>query len=78
MTNLEKYRNAFVESLDLKLEEVINASQESVDTWDSIGQMSLVAVIEDTFGFEFRPEDIVEFDSYEKGIELLGKYNIEV
>ncbi len=78
MTNLEKYQNAFVESLDLKLEEVVYASQESVDTWDSIGQMSLVAVIEEAFDIEFRPDDIVEFDSYKKGIELLGKYNIEI
>jgi len=43
MTNLEKYKNAFVEGLEIPVEEVENATMESVDKWDSIGQMSLVA-----------------------------------
>ena len=43
MTNLEKYKNAFVESFDLDVKEVENASQETVEIWDSIGMMSLIA-----------------------------------
>lgn len=76
MTNLEKYKNAFVESFDLDVKEVENASQETVEIWDSIGMMSLIAVIEDSFELELQPDDIVEFTSYQKGIELLRKYNI--
>ena len=75
MTNLEKYKNAFVESFDLDVKEVENASQETVEIWDSIGMMSLIAVIEDSFDLELQPDDIVEFTSYQKGIELLKKYN---
>lgn len=74
MTNLEKYKNAFVESFDLDVKEVENASQETVEIWDSIGMMSLIAVIEDSFDLELQPDDIVEFTSYQKGIELLKKY----
>ena len=76
MTNLEKYKNAFVESFDLDVKEVENASQETVEIWDSIGMMSLIAVIEDSFDLELQPDDIVEFTSYQKGIELLKKYNV--
>ena len=76
MTNLEKYKNAFVESFDLDVKEVENASQETVEIWDSIGMMSLIAVIEDSFDLESQPDDIVEFTSYQKGIELLKKYNV--
>ena len=76
MTNLEKYKNAFVESFDLDVKEVDNASQETVEIWDSIGMMSLIAVIEDSFDLELQPDDIVEFTSYQKGIELLKKYNV--
>ena len=76
MTNLEKYKNAFVESFDLDVKEVENASQETVEMWDSIGMMSLIAVIEDSFDLELQPDDIVEFTSYQKGIELLKKYNV--
>ena len=76
MTNLEKYKNAFVESFDLDVKEVENESQENVEIWDSIGMMSLIAVIEDSFDLELQPDDIVEFTSYQKGIELLKKYNV--
>ena len=76
MTTLEKYKNAFVESFDLDVKEVENASQETVEIWDSIGMMSLIAVIEDSFDLELQPDDIVEFTSYQKGIELLKKYNV--
>ena len=76
MTNLEKYKNAFVESFDLDVKEVENASQETVEIWDSIGMMSLIAVIEDSFDLELQPDDIVEFTSYQKGNELLKKYNV--
>lgn len=76
MSNLEKYKNAFVESFDLDVKEVENASQETVEIWDSIGMMSLIAVIEDSFDLELQPDDIVEFTSYQKGIELLKKYNV--
>lgn len=76
MTNLEKYKNAFVESFDLDVKEVENASQETVEIWDPIGMMSLIAVIEDSFDLELQPDDIVEFTSYQKGIELLKKYNV--
>lgn len=78
MTNFEKYQSVFVESLNLNLEDVVNATQESVDAWDSIGHMSLVAVMEDTFGIELQSDDIVEFNSFNKGIELLEKYAIEI
>ena len=76
MTNLEKYKNAFVESFVFDVIEVEIASQETVDIWVSIGMMSLIAVIEDSFDLELQPDDIVEFTSYQKGIELLKKYNV--
>lgn len=78
MTNLEQYKNAFVEGLEIPLEEVENATMDSVDKWDSIGQMSLIAVIEDAFGFDFEPDEVMGFNSYNAGIEILKNHNIEL
>ena len=61
MTNIEKLKNAFVEGLEIPLEEVEAATMESVDKWDSIGQMSLVAMIEDEFGIELDPDEVMQF-----------------
>ena len=78
MTNLEKYQNAFVDSLELSIENLSSASVETIANWDSIGQMSLIAVVEESFGIEFHPDDIISFNSYERGIELLKKYDVDI
>lgn len=78
MTNIEKYRNAFVEGLEIPIEEVENATMDIVDKWDSIGQMSLIALVEDAFDFEFEPDEVMAFNSYAAGIDILKNHNIEL
>ncbi len=77
MTNIEKYQNAFVEGLEISLDSVQTATMQTVDKWDSIGQMSLMAIIEDSFGVEFEPEEIIAFTSYQAGLDILKKRGIE-
>ena len=78
MNNIELYKNAFrsVFSVDdEKLDETF--SKDSVDNWDSLRQLCLVTSIEEAFGIMFNPEDIIAFNSYQEGITILRKYNIE-
>jgi acyl carrier protein len=77
MTNIEKLKNAFVEGLEMPIENVENATMEGVDKWDSIGQMSLVAIIEDAFGVEFEPDEVMRFTSFVAGVDILKNHNIE-
>ena len=78
MSNIEKLKNAFVEGLEIPVEEVENATMETVDKWDSIGQMSLVAMIEDEFGIEMEPDEVMQFTSFEAGKNILKNHNIEI
>lgn len=78
MSNIEKLKEAFVEGLEIPMEEVEAATMESVAKWDSIGQMSLVAIIEDAFGIEFEPDEVMQFTSFEAGKEILKNHNIEL
>ena len=78
MSNIEKLKEAFVEGLEIPMEEVEAATMESVAKWDSIGQMSLVAIIEDAFGIEFEPDEVMQFTSFEAGKEILKDHNIEL
>jgi acyl carrier protein len=78
MSNIEKLKEAFVEGLEIPMEEVETATMEGVDKWDSIGQMSLVAIIEDAFGIEFEPDEVMQFTSFEAGKEILKNHNIEL
>ena len=77
MTNIEKLKNAFVEGLELPVEEVENATMEKVEKWDSIGQMSLIAIIEDSFGIELEQEEVMRFTSFAAGVDILKNHNIE-
>jgi acyl carrier protein len=77
MTNIEKLKNAFVEGLEIPVEEVEDATMESVGKWDSIGQMSLIAIIEDAFGVEFEPDEVMRFTSFVAGVDILKNHNIE-
>lgn len=79
MTNLEKYKNAFVEGLEISID-VVNEKLEyqGIPQWDSVGHMGLVASIEDAFGIMMDTDDIIDFSSFVKGIEILKKYDIQM
>lgn len=77
MTNVEKLKNAFVEGLEISFEEVEDATMENVSRWDSIGQMSLIAIIEDAFGVELEPDEVMRLTSYVAGVDILKNHNIE-
>lgn len=78
MTNKEKYINCFVEALEVPEDKVENLEYQGVESWDSVGHMSLVAAIEDAFDIMMDTDDIVDLSSFAKGIEILKKYDIEI
>ena len=40
--------------------------------------MGLIAELEDSFDISMEMDDIIDFSSYEKGKEILKKYDIEI
>ena len=79
MTNLEKYNQAFMETLEVKEEQLNGLVYQSVELWDSVGHMTLVAALEDAFGIMMETDDIIDLSSYEKGKEILhNNYNVEL
>ena len=78
MSNIEKYKKAFVDALEVEEGKLEGLEYQSITAWDSVGHMALVAAIEEEFDIMMDTDDIIEFNSYKKGIELLSKnYNIE-
>ena len=73
-----KYDQAFITAFSID-ETVLGADlkYESIREWDSIGHMQLIAELEDSFEISMEMDDIIDFSSYEKGKEILVKYNIE-
>ena len=77
MTNIEKYNNAFFESFKITEKELVGLKYQGISNWDSVGHMSLVAILEETFDIMMETDDIVDLNSYAKGIEILQKYDVE-
>lgn len=78
MTNKEKYDNVFISSFSLQPSALSNNIEyNTIPEWDSIGHMTMIAGIEETFGITMESDDIISFSSYKKGQELLAKYGIK-
>jgi hypothetical protein len=77
MTNLEKYNNVFCETFQLREDQLFGLVYQSVQLWDSVGHMTLIAALEDAFDIMMDMDDIVDLSSFEKGKVLLGKYGIK-
>tara|TARA_B100002052_G_C15719487_1_gene523445 strand:+ start:136 stop:372 length:237 start_codon:yes stop_codon:yes gene_type:complete len=76
---LEKYNKAFIEGLDISADTNVDGLKfNEIEEWDSIGHMSLMSALEDAFDISLETDDIVDFSSYEKGKEILKKYNIDI
>lgn len=78
MTNLETYTKAFTDTFYITEDQTKGLKYQDIEAWDSVGHMGLVAAIEDSFNIMLDPDDIVDLSSFEKGQEILKKYNIEM
>lgn len=77
MSNLEQYRNAFTKSFDINISRVDTLKYQSIPEWDSVGHMNLIYALEEAFDIMMDTDDIIDFDSFEKGREILKKYDVE-
>jgi acyl carrier protein len=79
MTNKEKYDQVFIESFSVTAEQLNEGLvYQSVQQWDSIGHMGMVAALEEAFDIMLETDDIIDFGSYTKGIEILSKYEVVI
>ncbi len=78
MDNLAKYQGVFKRIFGVEESELEDLKYQSIEAWDSVGHMEMIAEIEDVFGIMMSSEDMMDILSYQKGIELLKKYNIEM
>ena len=75
MSNTEKYENVFIEAFNIEAAQLPGLKYQDYD-WDSIGHMSMIAELEEIFDIMMDTEDIIDFSSFEKGKEILSKYDV--
>ena len=71
------YKEIFKTSLNIKDEQVTDKLKyNEIEEWDSIGHMTLMSGLEDGFKISIETDDIIDFSSFKKGIQILKKYKI--
>ena len=78
MSNKQKYQNIFIKSLSIETEKFNeNIKYNEIPEWDSIGHMTLMSGLEEGFGISMETDDIIDFSSFKKGLEILAKYKVK-
>lgn len=79
MENLDKYNNIFMEVFGVNPGDLDGKfNKDNVEAWDSVHQLNLVTLAEETFDVMLDPEDILGFTSYEAGKEILRRQEVEI
>ena len=78
MSTIERYKKVFIESLSINSKDFTEEIKyNDIPEWDSIGHMSLMSALEEEFKITLETDDIIDFSSFKKGIELLqSKYEV--
>lgn len=77
--SLERYKSTFIKSLSINessFKETLEYNE--IPEWDSIGHMTLMSGLEEEFEITLETDDIVDFSSFKKGMEILSKYKVKI
>lgn len=78
MSSLETYNRIFTETFEVSEDILSDYKYQDTPSWDSVGHMTMIASLEDAFDIMMDTDDIIEFASWEKGKEILKKYDVEI
>jgi len=73
-----KYIEAFKVALQIDESEDFQNLKYRDSGWDSVAHMVLMTEIENAFDIMLDTDDVIDFSSFEKGKEILRKYDIEI
>ena len=78
MNNSEKYSKIFEKIFSINRSKLKKLKYQSIPQWDSVGHMHMIGSLEKTFKISIDMDDIINFNSFEKGKKILKKYKIIV
>jgi len=77
MKSKNKYIEIFIKSLSIDKKNFNEKLKyNDIPEWDSIGHMTLMSELEDGFNISIDTDDIIDFSSFKKGIQILKKYKV--
>ena len=75
--NKEKLRTSFSRTLGIPMERVTDdLAYNTIEEWDSVGHMALVADIESAFDVMLDTDDILNLSSVGEAVKILGRLGV--
>ena len=76
--NKEKLRTCFSQSLGIPMEQVTDdLTYNTIEAWDSVGHMTLVADLETAFDVVLDTDDILDLSSVGQAVAILGRHGVD-
>ena len=76
--NKEKLRTCFSQSLGIPMEQVTDdLTYNTIEAWDSVGHMTLVADLETAFDVVLDTDDILDLSSVRQAVVILRKHGVD-
>jgi len=70
---LKKIQTAFNLAFGVAPESItIDTTPKDIPAWDSLGHMSLVSSLEQTFGFNFDVDEVMEMENVSQIVRIIG------
>ncbi len=74
MTTFERIREIIAETINVSPETITESlAIGDIEQWDSMGNMAIIAAIEEQMGIEFPIEDLFELNSVQSIIDEIDK-----
>ena len=78
MANSQRYDDILKSVFMVEQEELEGLKYQSVEAWDSVGHMAMIAELEEAFEIEMDIDDIIDFSDYQTGKEMVRKYGVKI
>ena len=76
---LDRMKQAFMDALGVGATiDWENLKYRSIEAWDSVAHMALIAEIEAVFDIMLETDDVIGMSSYSKAVEIVSKYGVEI
>lgn len=77
MNNIEKIKNVFSKSLEIKITAVVDDLSYGSKKWDSVAHMALIAALESEFDIMIDTNDVIEMSNFSKAKEIVARYGVD-
>ena len=68
----------FADTLDVADEVTLNTNRADIDEWDSMGQISIMSMLEEKFGVTLEMEELVNLERVQDVVNILKQRNISL